>query len=296
MKLSFSTAWINGDISRLVEVLPHVDALEIGTRGDGEFFTFLENLVARENKPVTSIHAVSGPHKKEKEPDYSPHFASPDSSLRESDLENIFLTAGWAKKLGTKAVILHTGRIEDKTLRDNFLLYRERLIQEGESDNLREIKREIIAARKKISGDYLETALAGLRKLCTNFPGITFCIETRLHFYEIPLPDEAHYIFERLRLPNLGYWHDLGHTFILSKLGFVPMEVWQKRFSNRCIGLHIHDVDQNLQDHYPPGYGILDFSKILKEFNRQTLFTLEINHRHSFDTVLRGLKYLRKME
>ncbi len=296
MKISFSTAWVNNDISRLDEILPYIDALEVGAIGDEAFYTYLENLAARKNKPVTSIHAVSRPHKKEKDPDHSPHFTSPDRSLRESDLEQIFLTAGWAKKLGAKAVILHAGRIEDKTLRENFLVYKERLIQEGESDDLREIKREIIETRKKLSRDYLETTLAGLRKLCTSFPEITFCIETRLHFYEIPLPEEAHYIFEKLRLPNLGYWYDLGHTFILSKLGVVPMEEWHNRFYNRCIGLHIHDVDRNLEDHYPPGYGILDFLEILNKFSRQSLFTIEINRKHSIDTVLKGLEYIRKME
>ncbi|HEB32669.1 MAG TPA: sugar phosphate isomerase/epimerase [Spirochaetes bacterium] len=296
MKISFSTAWVNNDISRLDEVLPYIDALEVGAIGDEAFYTYLENLAARKNKPVTSIHAVSGPHKKEKNPDHSPHFTSPDRCLRESALEKIFLTARWAKKLGAKAVILHAGMIEDKTLRENFLIYKERLIQEGESDDLRKIKREIIETRKKLSRDYLETTLAGLRKLCASFPEITFCIETRLHFFEIPLPEEAHYIFEKLRVPNLGYWHDLGHTFILSKLGFVPMEEWQNRFYNRCVGLHIHDVDRNLEDHYPPGFGMLDFPEILNKFSRQSLFTIEINSKHSIDTVLKGVEYIRKMD
>jgi len=66
MKISFSTAWVNNDISRLDEVLPYVDALEVGTISDEAFYTYLENLVVRKNKPVTSIHVVSGPHKKEK--------------------------------------------------------------------------------------------------------------------------------------------------------------------------------------------------------------------------------------
>ena len=296
MKISFSTSWVNNDISRLDEVLPYIDALEVGTIGDEAFYTYLENLAARKSKPVTSIHAIAGTHKKEKDPDHSPHFTSPDRSLRESDLEKLFSTARWAKKLGAKAVVLHAGRIEDKTLRENFLIYKERLIQEGESDDLQEIKREIIETRKKLSRGYLEATLSGLRKLCTSFPEITFCIETRLHFYEIPLPEEAYYIFEKLCLPNLGYWHDLGHTFILSKLGFVPMEEWQNRFYNRCVGLHIHDVDRNLEDHYPPGFGMLDFPEILNKFSRQSLFTIEINRKHSIDTVLKGLEYIRKIE
>jgi len=149
--------------------------------------------------------------------------------------------------------------------------------------------------RDRLSRNHLKNTVSGLKELCGSFPDITFCFETRLHFHEIPLPDEASYLFEAVNLPNLAYWHDIGHTYIMDKLGFGSMEEWQNRFYKKCAGLHLHDVDRELDDHYPPGYGILDIPSILKGFSSKTVPTLEINRRHSADDVIKGIEYIKKL-
>ena len=141
--------------------------------------------------------------------------------------------------------------------------------------------------------DVLPHVISGLRSLCLKDKRMLFCIETRVHYYEVPLLEEAVHIVNTLRLPNLGYWHDVGHTFILERLGFGERESWQRSLSDRCIGTHLHDVDGRLTDHLPPGQGTLDFKKILREFDAGSLHTLELNARHSLDEVLRGIEILR---
>lgn len=296
MKLSFSTSWLDGDISRLEAIIPYIDALEIGTKGDEEFFISIEKIIQKSGTPVTSIHASSGPHKSGKEPYYTPHFASFDNGLRQYDIEQAAFSAEWAQKLGTRAIVLHIGSIEDQALKHNVLMYKERVLHEEWNEELEEMKGDIARKRKIMSRDFLENAIIGLEELCKNFPDIIFCIETRVHFYEIPLPEEALYIFKRLPLPNLGYWHDIGHTYILAQLGFIPMNVWQSQLDDKCMGTHIHDVDHDLTDHLPPGYGLLNFHHILEQFDMLNLHTLEINPRHTLDSVIKGIQHLRKIK
>ena len=295
MKLAFSTVWTNGDLAKLHDILPLIDSLEIGTIGDSDYFTSIEDLVIKENIPVTSIHAAAGPFKQEKEACYTPYFASLDRDERENDLQLIALTAQWARKLGARLIILHAGNIGNETLKTTYLALKEQFVQDGESRELENMRREMSETRKRLSRNHLENTVTGLKKLCNSFPDITFCFETRLHFYEIPIPDEASYIFKTIRLPNLAYWHDIGHTYIMDKLGFGRMEEWQNRFYEKCAGLHLHDVGHDLDDHYPPGYGILDIPSILKGFSSKTLPTLEINKRHPADIVIKGIEFIKQL-
>jgi sugar phosphate isomerase/epimerase len=295
MKLAFSTVWTNGNLEKLYKILPLIDSLEIGTIGDSDYFGSIEELVIKEKMPVTSIHAAAGPFKHEKEAYYTPYFASLDKDKREYDLRLLDLTARWARKLGVKLIILHAGKIGDDALKQTYLALKEQFIQNGDSQELEKMRREMSETRKKLTRDHIENTVSGLQKLCNSFPDITFCFETRLHFHEIPLPDEASYLFKTINLPNLAYWHDIGHTYIMDKLGFGRMEEWQNRFYKKCAGLHLHDVGHKLDDHLPPGYGILDIPSMLAKFSNKTLVTLEINKKHSAENVIKGIEYIKKL-
>jgi sugar phosphate isomerase/epimerase len=160
-----------------------------------------------------------------------------------------------------------------------------------------ELYQEIVRLRKSLGRNHLQQVITGLDELCSRFPRIRFCIETRIHYYEIPIPDELDKIFAALPRKNLGYWHDIGHTWVQDRLGFIPMETWQDRFDRRCGGLHIHDVESDLTDHLPPGEGMLDLYEILKRFDPfRSLFTLEINARSEFEKVLNGIRSLREKQ
>ncbi len=292
MKLSFSTVWADGDINRILHLLPSIDGLEIGSRGHRDFFLELEGLVREGKKRVTSIHAVACPGKERNEADYNPAFASLDGQKRRIEIEKISATAGWALKLGTRCVVIHAGEVEDKRLKEIFTAYRQNVLRGEQSEEREALFHEIITRRERLSGEYLEAAIEGLSELCRRFPGVTFCIETRAHFHEIPTQQELEIIFRRLPFPNLAYWHDIGHTYMLDRLGFMPMERWQRLFHDRCAGVHVHDADNNLNDHYPPGEGVLELASILPSFDSGCYITLEINPRHGPESVQRGIDFL----
>jgi sugar phosphate isomerase/epimerase len=292
MNIAFSTSWAGGDIDRVLAILPHIDTLEIGSKGDSGFFTDLEDLIRNDGVRVTSVHAIAYPGKEESEAYYAPRLASLDESVRSSEIEEICNTAEWSLQLGANALVIHTGKVEDEDLKTMCLAYK-RYRSTGQNPVVqRELFHEVIARRNMLSKPYLESIIEGLNVICSIFPELSFYIETRVHYYEIPLPDELDTIFNTVRHPNLGYWHDIGHTHMLDFLGFVEMKTWQSRFSNRCGGVHIHDVDEDLLDHFPPGEGVLDIHSILAQFD-DVLFTLEINARNDFESVIRGIKYLR---
>ncbi len=293
VRLALSTAWAGGDLNRVLEILPHVDSLEIGSKGDRDFFTDLDVLIRDERIPVTSIHAVAHPGKQVGEAYYAPQLASIDEQVRMRELEEISATAEWALDIGTQALVIHTGRIEDDELRSMCLEFRDGVWNGKDEQYRQELFQEIIHRRAGQSRPYLESIMDGLDLLCSRFPDLSFFIETRVHYYEIPLPDELETIFNALPYPNLGYWNDIGHTQMLDILGFVPMRTWQERFSARCGGTHIHDMDAELLDHYPPGEGVLDIHNILEQFDADVLLTLEINARHDYESVIRGIRYLR---
>lgn len=291
MKLAFSTSWAGGDIDRVLAILPHVDSLEIGSKGDRDFFTDLDSLIRDEDIPVTSVHAVAHPGKEVGEAYYAPRLASLDEQVRLEEVEEISTTAEWALAAGAGALVIHTGRVEDEELKSMCLTYRDAVRAEGAYRG--ELFEETVSRRAWQSRPYLESIIDSVALICPRFPELNFFIETRLHYYEIPLPDELDAIFTALPFPNLGYWHDIGHTCMLDALGYVPMHTWQECFSDRCGGVHIHDMDSGLLDHYPPGEGVLDIHTILEQFGSEALMTLEINARNSLESVIRGIHYLR---
>jgi sugar phosphate isomerase/epimerase len=224
---------------------------------------------------------------------YAPLLASLDEQARLREIEEISTTAEWAIDIGTRALVIHTGKIEDDELRSMCLEFKDG-VRDGMGKKYRhDLFEEIVRRREREGLPYLESIIDSLDLLCSRFPDLNFFIETRVHYYEIPLPDELEKILKTLPYPNLGYWNDIGHTHMLDILGYVPMQTWQDRFSARCGGTHIHDMDAELLDHYPPGEGVLDIHGILEQFDSDVLLTLEINARHDYESVIRGIRHLR---
>jgi sugar phosphate isomerase/epimerase len=291
MDIALSTSWCAGDPARLRGVLPHVDSLEAGSRGGGSFQVSVSEIAREAGVPVTSVHAVAHPEKDVNEADYASPCASLEEKPRRQAVDAVTRSAEWADRLGAGFLVLHTGRVEDEGLRELCRAYRESVRTGRPADGL---KSRILRRRAGRAHAHLDRVIEGLDGLCSLFPDLTFCIETRVHYDEIPLPHEMARIFLSLPGRKLGYWHDIGHTYTLDVLGYASMGSWQRMFPRRCGGLHIHDVGGGLRDHYPPGSGILDLRSILENFDgRESVFTVEVNARHTLPEVIGGIEHLR---
>ncbi len=292
MQIFLSTAWVRNDIEKLIEILPIIDGIEINSIGNREFFEKLYLIKEKYNISISSIHASAGPHKDTENAYYLPDIASLDEELRVTDVKALSLTAEWAKKIGCSRIVLHGGQVYNSELKEMFLFYKKFFLNNRISNKtIKNLKRDIIRLRSELAHKHIVKLIKSLTEICSKYLDIKFFIETRLHYYEIPIPEEAEYVLKNIPLNNLGYWNDIGHAYIEDRLGFIDFNRWKSDFLlGRCGGLHVHDIDGNLKDHYPPGYGNAPLKHLLRRFPKNIPWVLEINSRHTLEEVKRGIE------
>ena len=123
--------------------------------------------------------------------------------------------------------------------------------------------------------------------------GIAIGIENRLHHHEIPLPDEALDLLAPYPNDVAGYWHDVGHAEVQSRLGYIDKRAWLDALSERTIGAHLHDVE-GIGDHRAPGLGDVEWDYIAAGIPEGALRVLEINQREPDDAVAGAISFLRQ--
>jgi sugar phosphate isomerase/epimerase len=179
-----------------------------------------------------------------------------------------------------------------------------------ESQDYNDLKSELAAERSRNAERHLDAALWSLERLAgsADSAGVRLCLENRLHYYEIPLPDELDRLLRELMGP-MAFCFDTGHAYVLEELGFVDHGEWLSGFDEQLALVHLHDVramqkrsdpsqhmvlGTGLQDHVVPGGGIVDFAQVLRDLSDQVLFTCEFDWYHSADEVKAGLAYFRE--
>ncbi|MFC2140366.1 sugar phosphate isomerase/epimerase family protein [Candidatus Auribacterota bacterium] len=223
--------------------------------------------------------------------------ASLNEDNRIRTVEYTLKTAGLAKQLGAKAVVLHGGYIDNPQLKDGYKELKEKFyhnIDNAPAKELNELRQKLIKIRTKLASAYVENLIKSLRSLCKVEKEIFFCLEPRVHFYEIPNFEEMKEIFNRVHAKNLGYWHDIGHCQIQETLGFSRQEDWLQIFGQHMVGIHFHDV-KKLRDHLPLGMGNIDYSFLSKYLTDDVVRVLEVNNQVTEEELSASMKYLRRL-
>ncbi|MBP7217165.1 MAG: sugar phosphate isomerase/epimerase [Candidatus Omnitrophica bacterium] len=186
-------------------------------------------------------------------------------------------TIDTAHKLHAQAVVLHCGRVEmpDYTRR-LISLYQEKGRDSQEFITLKTSMQQDREAKARL---FFENALQSLDELNQHarIRKIRLGIENRFYAREIPSWQETIQIFERFKDSQLYYWHDVGHAYIMEKLGLVEPEAHLKQFSPMVGGIHLHDI-ADFKDHCPPGQGEFDFSTLTPHIKNNTLAVIEAHH------------------
>ena len=78
---------------------------------------------------------------------------------------------------------------------------------------------------------------------------------------------------------------------LLQHLGFGSHEEWLRRFAERIIGVHLHDV-VGLSDHMAAGLGQIDWNMVASYLPAGSLRTCEFQSFNSPEQVAAGLKWL----
>ena len=296
---SLSTSWNAGSQTSGRDIIEEIkkagfDSAELGFNLTRQIVEDIIKLVETGSIAVNSIHNFcpipDNTSPAQASPDYFP-LSSPDRSIRRMAIDQTKQTIDYAVRLHSKAVILHMGRVEigDKTRKLAYLV-----LNGKDSTGLRA---QMINDRMRSSKNFLDSAIESLKELVdySKRSSIKLAVENRYYFREIPSIDELRTIFGHFNDNEVFYWHDTGHAQVFENLGFGRHKDYLDSFSNRIIGMHIHDII-GIDDHRPPLSGDLDFSLIMPYIKREDILkVIEIHQPANESEVRRSLEQLVKL-
>lgn len=108
--------------------------------------------------------------------------------------------------------------------------------------------------------------------------GVLLALENREKFEELPR-DEDYAEFVAGLPPAAGYWHDAGHGQIKQNEGLIVHREHLEKNAGRLIGFHLHDVNEEGDDHQPIGSGKVDFEMISSFWKPEHTLVLELSPR-----------------
>lgn len=255
------------------------------------------SLVRNKEICVTSVHNFcpipDEVTSKKALPDYY-SLASLDEKKRKLAVNQTKLTIKTAYRLKVKAVVLHSGRVEikDKT-RVLIELYEKGL---KNTKRFKALQNSFINARKIKAKKHLSClfkSLETLNQYASNF-GIKIGIENRFYFREIPSFKEIGIILDKFKGSHIFYWHDVGHAQVMENLGFAKHKDFLDSYSNRMIGIHLHDL-QGCSDHRAPLDGEFNFKTLLPYIKKNTLKVIEAHQPATKDKIKKAKIFLEKL-
>lgn len=271
MRFSLSTNWNarrHTDGEALTDEILSLgfEALELGYHTTEELAAGIRRRVGSGAVAVDSVHAycpvpIGAPH------GYPELYllASLDEDERAMATILIGRTLAFATSMGARAVVLHAGRVflnsffGDAGTRKlvESLDGGEGILGEGYQRVLaKALKRRASRVRKYYDGFCLS-----LDALLPKFEaaGVALCLENLPSIEAFPDVREMHMLKARFGTSSLAYWHDLGHGQSREYLGWDRHADVARALLPFTRGVHIHDALPLLNDHLPPGKGLIDF-------------------------------------
>ncbi|MBL7084724.1 MAG: sugar phosphate isomerase/epimerase [Candidatus Omnitrophica bacterium] len=215
-----------------------------------------------------------------------------DEKERQQAIRYTKRTIDTASRLEAEAVVLHLGKVEMKErIRELASIHKSK-----DRQRYARLKNEMTKERKSKSKRFFTQTLNSLEQLCNYAQRrkVKLGIENRYYFNEIPAVEEMESILSVFSSPPLYYWHDVGHAQVYENLEFIKHKTLLDKFSQRMIGIHLHDID-GIDDHRAPLKGKFDFSLLKPYLKPETLKVLEPHHPATAREIIRGRNYLEKL-
>ena len=300
MTLSLSTMWAQqrrfvDDMHLFVDEVERLgyDAIEVSHSTPEVPFT---RLLARHGVNISSIHAPAPLVRDATDrANSSLNLAALDDAERDAAIAYTIGSIEFTKRVGGKFVVVHLGAVGSPMFEDEREL--RRLYDSGtrDGDRVEELRAAIKKRRAAEAGPWFEKACDTLRRLAEHAAdnGIALGIENRLHYHEIPQPEEAASLFADYPPELVGYWHDVGHAEVQWRLGLVDKRLWLDTNGARCLGTHLHDVD-GIGDHRAPGNGNVEWDYLAAGIPASALRVFEINQSQSAEAVANAIPFLRE--
>jgi len=218
--------------------------------------------------------------------------SSCDEEGRRQGVRSIERSIDLARELGARAVVVHLGRVDADTALQDAL---STLFEAGLAGSAAyaEAKARLVAARAAQVGANLDAARRSLAELAeyAGRAGVRLGLENRYHYLEIPLPDELEFLLQEADPEVVGFWYDTGHAQTLERLGLARHEEWLERFTDRLVGVHLHDV-RGIHDHLAAGLGEVDWAMVAAYLPPEPIRTCEFHSSNSPAQVAAGLRFL----
>ncbi len=297
--IALSTAW---NAARYEDGLPIIEEIEkLGIRSVELNFSLTAEMVEdifrycrQKGLKITSLHNYcpipQGLKRSEALPDCF-SLSSVNEEERKKAVEFTKITISIAKKLSAYAVVLHVGRveIEDKTRQLIDLCNSGRKDSAEFKDILADFKQQRELNREAYFAALLKS-LESLRAYAQE-KDIVLGLENRFYYREIPSLEEFEIIFDTWKDKTIAYWHDVGHAYILERLGFMGEGALLKKYANRLFGTHLHNV-KDLVDHQAPIEGEFDFKSLKPFVKAGVLNVIEAHENASPDSIKKSYRYL----
>ena len=297
---ALSTAWNAWRYERAQDIIEEIkdlgfDKVELNFNLTSTIVDEMIALRKQGNIEVSSVHNFcpipEGSSRREASPDMF-SLSALDEQERQEAVRYTKETIDTASKIGASAVIVHAGKVEMQgNARSIISLHKSR-----EQKRYERLKAELTKDRESKSGRFFSQALKSLEQLCKYAQGqkVKLGIENRYYFNEIPTIEEMEVILATFPSPPLYYWHDVGHAQVYENLSFFKHKLMLDKFSERMIGVHLHDI-VGIDDHRAPLKGKFDFSMLKPYIRRGTLKVLEPHHPATKKDIVQGKRYLENL-
>jgi len=217
-------------------------------------------------------------------------FSAVSSKERELAVTHACQAIDLAGQLNAPFVILHLGQVNMPPITDRLIA----MAKAGEylSRNYVKLKIKVVQERERDSPQYLQHVKDCLRRVIeyAGSKGVRLGIESRRAYEEIPTERELGKLLGEMNSPQLGYWHDFGHSQIKENLGFVDHAEWLRAVGPRTFGCHVHDCIWPAREDQLPFTGGVDFEKLVPLLSTNCLFVWEMNPNKAADTIRQSVQ------
>jgi len=297
--ISLSTVWNHKAAPGLAGVFAAgrrigFESFELGVSSARADLRAVEAEIEQNGTQISSIHAVWSEGEVPRESRFGDWIAEPDEARRREGVRLVRETLDAARRVGAKAVVLHAGTLP---LPDAWPLQQElRRLAASSPGPLRDPPGlgRFIEDRKRVAPPYLRSLETSLGELCEHAPDVAVALENRYYINDLPHGDEFQRLFDRVGAPNLRAWHDVGHAYLLGRIGFLDQLDLLELCRGRLAGVHMHDI-RGVEDHRPPGMGDFNFACLAEHLGPDVIRVMEIAPKFAAKEVKRGRLHLAEM-
>ncbi len=217
-------------------------------------------------------------------------FSAASVEERERAVTQTFQAIDLAGQLNAPFVVLHLGEVTMPPITDRLIA----MAKAGEylSREYVRLKIKAVQERERHAPQYLQHVKDCLRRVIeyAGSKAVRLGIESRRAFEDIPTERELAELLDEMNSPQLGYWHDFGHSQIKENLGFIDHAEWLRAVGPRTFGCHVQDCIWPAREDQLPFTGAVDFEKLVPLLGTNCLFVWKMNPNRTADVIRQSVQ------